>query len=89
MAPHRHGERADRVYYSDHIHFEGKFDERTTSHHDYCEQKITRRHAAHFEDNLKMEGQFYQRPKESAPLKGERAPVKKPEDNLHPEGKEQ
>ena len=31
-------------------------------------------------------GKFYDRPKEVAPLRGERAPVKKPVDNLKPEG---
>lgn len=31
-------------------------------------------------------GDFYERPKEKGPLKGDRAPIKKPEDNLRPEG---
>lgn len=37
-------------------------------------------------DNLKPEGDFYDRPQKQAPLKGERADIKKPVDNLKPEG---
>lgn len=37
-------------------------------------------------DNLFPEGQFYERPQQAAPLKGDRAEVRKPQDNLKPEG---
>lgn len=37
-------------------------------------------------DNLHPEGEFYQRPDQGAPLRGDRADVKKPIDNLRPEG---
>lgn len=37
-------------------------------------------------DNLHVEGDFYDRPQGAAPLKGDRAEVKIPKDNLKPEG---
>jgi len=37
-------------------------------------------------DNLRPEGEFYERPRQGAPLKGDRADIKKPVDNLRPEG---
>jgi hypothetical protein len=38
------------------------------------------------EDNLHPEGAFYGRPQQGAPLKGDRAEVKRPVDNLKTEG---
>lgn len=38
-------------------------------------------------DNLFPEGSFYERPAEQVPLRGERAEVRKPTDNLKSEGK--
>lgn len=37
-------------------------------------------------DNLYPEGEFVGRPEQSAPLRGDRMPTKRPEDNLRPEG---
>lgn len=37
-------------------------------------------------DNLHPEGQFYDRPQQAAPMKGDRADIRKPQDNLKPEG---
>ena len=38
------------------------------------------------EDNLRPEGEFTKRPTQDSPLKGERADVKRPTDNLKMEG---
>lgn len=46
-----------------------------------------RRQPAKKPDNLHPEGEFYQRPDQGAPLRGDRADIKKPVDNLRPEGK--
>lgn len=45
-----------------------------------------RRKPVRHEDNLRPEGDFYQRPTQEAPLKGDRADIKRPVDNLKPEG---
>ena len=39
-----------------------------------------------YDINYECTGKFYEKSKETAPLRGDRAPMKKPEDNLYPEG---
>jgi len=84
------GDRAERVVHADNIRLEGTFDESTTSRKDFQsvsrgERYDVRKH----EDHLRMDGEFssttvnremYQT------FKGERADVRRPIDNLKPEG---
>lgn len=76
------GERADVKKPKDNLRPEGDFDRPEKKPVGPAERRTPIKHA----DNLKPEGDFLGKPKEEAPIKGERAVVKKPKDNLHPEG---
>lgn len=59
-----------------------------SSYHDEFDEKhVERRVMCHHEDHLHMEGDFVgERRTDYVATRGERAPVKRPEDNLRPEG---
>ncbi|KZC04400.1 hypothetical protein WN55_02762 [Dufourea novaeangliae] len=77
------GERADVKRPKDNLHPEGEFAKRTPQKVGPAERRTPIRH----EDNLHPEGDFYMSPKDDfTPKRGDRAPLKKPQDNLRPEG---
>ena len=77
------GEKRQPIRHSDQIPTgEGEFYQRPKE----TLQQGERRQPIIAPNNLKPEGEFYQRPEQGAPLKGDRADVKKPIDNLRPEG---
>lgn len=86
------GERADKIVHADNIRLEGNFSESTTSRQDFqtSVSRGERYDVKKYEDQLRMDGEFtsttvnremYQT------FKGERADVRRPIDNLKPEGK--
>ncbi len=86
------GERADKIVHADNIRLEGNFSESTTSRQDFqtSVSRGERYDVKKYEDQLQMGGEFtsttvnremYQT------FKGERADVRRPIDNLKPEGK--
>jgi len=86
----RKGERAERVIHEDNIRMEGQFDSSTTSQLDYKSFRGERYDIVRREDMLRMEGDFNSVTTNEANYQqkyvGERAEVRKPKDNLQPEG---
>ncbi|XP_011699680.1 PREDICTED: titin [Wasmannia auropunctata] len=76
------GERSEIIKRDDNLYPEGDFERPEKAPIGPAERRSPIKHP----DNLKPEGDFVQRPKETAPIKGDRAAVKKPKDNLKPEG---
>jgi len=73
------GDRAEVKKPKDNLRPEGEFSPKKTSE---VTPLAERRKPIKHSDNLKPEGDFYRGPKAGAPLKGDRAEVKKPKDNL-------
>lgn len=76
------GDRADIRKPQDNLRPEGDFYQKPKEQVTHGERAVPVRQS----DNLFPEGQFYERPQQAAPLKGDRAEVRKPQDNLKPEG---
>ncbi|KAG5317371.1 TXND2 protein, partial [Pseudoatta argentina] len=76
------GERSEVIRREDNLYPEGDFERPEKAPVGPAERRSPIKHP----DNLKPEGDFVQRPKETVPIKGDRAIIKKPKDNLKPEG---
>ncbi|XP_020289920.1 titin isoform X3 [Pseudomyrmex gracilis] len=76
------GDRADVKKPTDNLRPEGDFERPRPKEFKPAERRTPIKHA----DNLYPEGEFIGKPKEDVPLKGDRADMKKPKDNLRSEG---